>query len=386
MPKIVPNTVLSAALAVLPTLAVADVSYVQEVEIEVGGGLSMLNSSATVVTQLSGDKSRSDSEIRMKSKLASLAAGNGESSEIVRLDKGVVWRLQPQQQEYQELSFSQMRQDIQRVQDSMSGAGGQAGDSMPVDADACTFDVDDVRVKRPRGKERIAGIKASRYVVEMAQTCEVPESNAQCELVMTMEAWTAKKVPGQAEADAYQKAYAEALGLDGVMARVRGPAQGVIKMFGGNWEKLNERFEDVEGFPLRSTIAMKIGGENCVDAEGQPLTDLFGNAANSAVDAAVNQAGSEAASEAGRAIADSMSDSIGGRIGGSALGAAAGELVGGLTGMFSKGKSSGKKQSQESETHATLFSIKTEVTEWDEGSIPEDRFEVPQDWDKVTQR
>ena len=81
---------LGAASLFAASATLADISYSQKITVEASGGMSMMASEMDVLTQLSGDKSRSESDMRMKSKLMNMASG-GRSANIVRLDKELSW-------------------------------------------------------------------------------------------------------------------------------------------------------------------------------------------------------------------------------------------------------------------------------------------------------
>jgi hypothetical protein len=63
------------------------------------------------------------------------------------------------------------------------------------------------------------------------------------------------------------------------------------------------------------------------------------------------------------------------------VGAAAGEIIGGFTGMFRKKKK--PREPDPADIAVTVFRVTTEVTDWDDGDIPESRFEVPSGWNQL---
>lgn len=378
--KIVPVLTALGAAAGHNGIAQADISYSQRVVVEAGGAMSMFSSEGDVLVQIAGDKSRSQSDVRMQSGLLNSLMDTGRTANIVRLDKQLTWSLQPDEKRYSELTFAELRAQMQQASQSLpQGSDG----ALPVSEEACKIDEGNLQVEHPRGTERVASIKTKRHIVNLTQTCTDPDSGKTCDITWRMETWLAKKVPAQKEALAFQQAYAKALGVGDAVQHLQGTGQALVSMFAGSWEKVVDEFDKMEGYPLRTTMQMGIGGEDCTTASGQPiaLDEVWADATTSAYNAALDQASVEAGDAAGRAVGESFGDSIGGSIGGAAVGAAAGEIIGGLAGMFKKSKPDRSEPAEAppatADGQVTVFRISTEVTDWSEVTIPAETFDIP---------
>lgn len=390
MTRILRNINTGILLMSCASVSLADISYSQKITVEAAGGMSMFASEGDVITQLSGEKSRSDTTMKMKSKMMGMMAGGGSMGNIVRLDKALSWNLQIDKKQYTEVTFAQaraqMEQSVQAMKDAR--ASGNSGGALPVSEEDCQWTEADLEVEHPDGKEKIAGIKTRKHIIRLRQSCTDPQTGKACDITWVMETWLAKKVPAEKEARKFQQAYAKAMGMDDMARQVQGPAQGLLAMFGGNWDKVTDEFEKMKGYPLRTVMQMGIGGEQCTTASGNPIAmdEMWADASTAAYNAALDQAGYEAGSAVGRAAGESLGSSIGGSIGGAAVGAAAGELIGGLTGMFKKKKSTEPAVQPEADPagrQVTAFRITTEVTDWSEITIPAERFEEPVGWKKL---
>lgn len=377
--------VLAAALATYSATSHADLSYVQRIQVEGAGAMSMFSSSGTVLTQVSGDRSRSDSEISMESRFASML--NQDTSGIIRLDKGVVWTLNPDKQTYTEQSFDDIKAQLREYEESMSSAGG--GGQLPVSEDSCKWTDPVLEVESDRKKARIAKIKANKHTIRLSRSCTDEQSGQTCDMTWVLETWLAKKIPARDEIEAFQQAYAEALGLDQLVQQAQGPGQALLTMFGDNWEEISEELAELEGYPVKSIMQMGIGGEQCLTATGDPIAmdEIWADAGTAAYNAALGQVGSEAGRAVGQSAGRALGDSIGGSIGGAAVGAAASEVIGGFTGMFKKKKKKAPKPEPEPQRSAadgqvTAFRITSEVTEWNRNDVPDERFAEPVGWKK----
>lgn len=369
-------------LAAIPAVQ-ADISYTQRIVVEAAGGMSMFASEGEVLTQISGDKSRSDSQMTMKSKLMGMFAGSGETGNIVRLDKALTWNLLPEEREYSELTFAQAKARLAEARKAMAQSQ-PGGAGLPVSAEGCEWSEGELEVEHFKGKERVAGIKTKRHIIRMEQACTDPQTNKTCDITWLMETWLAKDVPAEKEVLSFSEDYARAMGLDDVSRQVEGPGQSLLAMFASNWEDVVDELEKMKGYPLRTVMQMSIGGEQCTTASGQPiaLDEIWADASTAAYNAAVDQAGSEAGTAVGEAAGKSLGDSVAGSIGGAAVGAAAGKLIGGLAGMFKKAEepAAAPAAPASADQQVTAFRISTEVTHWSDASIAAERFEVPAGW------
>jgi hypothetical protein len=376
--------ILATALAAFSVASHADLSYVQRIDVEGAGAMSMFSSGGTVLTQVSGDRARSDSDISMKSRFASML--NQKTSSVIRLDKGVNWVLYPDDKTYTEQSFADIRAQLEEFEESMNSAGGSG--QLPVSEESCKWSDPELEVDSERKREKIAGIRTNKHTIRLSRSCTDQESGQTCDMTWVLETWLAKKIPARSEVEAFQQAYAEALGMDRLMQQAQGPGQALLNMFGGNWEEISEELSELEGYPLKSIMQMGIGGEQCLTASGDPiaLDEIWANAGTAAYNAALGQAGAEAGRAVGESAGRALGDSVGGSIGGAAVGAAAGELIGGLTGMFKKKKKKPEPEPEPAgspaEGQVTAFRITTEVTEWNKENVPDERFEEPVGWTK----
>lgn len=363
----------------------ADISYSQRVSVAASGAMALYASEGTVLTHIAGDKARIESDIKMKSRLARTVMGNSASGSIIRLDRDLVWSLNTDKRQYTEQSFDEIRAQREEAMAAMEQSG-QKGGGLPVTADGCQWSEGDLEFERPRGKEKVAGIKASKNIVKMHQSCRDPSTGNTCEISWIMETWMARDVPAEKEARAFRQGWAEALGIGESMTTLQGPGAGLVAMFASNWDEISAELEQMRGYPLRTLLKMEIGGEQCKTASGQAIAmdEMWGDASVAAYNAALDQTGRETGSAIGTATTESLGGGVGGSIGGAAVGAATGELIGGLTGMFKKKKpSQAKPAPATTDARVTVFTISSEITDWSEITIPKERFEEPREWKKM---
>ncbi len=389
-------------LAILASAnAFADVTMKQRIEVEAGGVMSMLASEGTMTTSISNDKSWSESRMESKSRLMGSFAPNLDSSTIMRLDKNLTWQLMPDKQQYSEMTFEQLRAQLEKSREQLEEMqqGDDAG-ALPVSEEDCEWSDPEVEVRATGERKRFANVKAKQHIITIRETCTVPDSGQTCVMTWTMENWMAKRIPGQDETTAFNKAVGEKLGIEDMPSGMQMASRGLMSMFKEGWEDALDEASDLEGYPVKSVMQMEMGGENCTAMSGQPIAmdDVWGGALDAGVNAGARTAGYHAGSKVTQEAAQAMGGGVSGSIAGSAVGAATGEVVSGLLRHFGKKKKkpepqpvpadpvNASAQANPATGSVVLFRISSELIEINEDKIPAERFEVPAGWKKVSSR
>ena len=170
--------------------AQADVTISNEVSVTGGGMMSMMGSEGTVTTHISGQRARTDN--RVEATLdpdEALCAQYGQLQSIVLLDEEKMINLDPAEKTWSEVSFEQMRAQMEQAMQQMEDMQGQGG--LPVSEDSCQWSEPVIDSQNTGEKDRFAGVKAEQHIITASQTCTVPESGQQCDMSWRMEYWNA---------------------------------------------------------------------------------------------------------------------------------------------------------------------------------------------------
>jgi hypothetical protein len=357
-----------ALLAAQP--AAADVTIEQTLDVTAPGALSLAAMEGKSRTAIAGDKSRTDNDLKFKSGLMQRFGGDaGQSTEIVRLDEGLIYHVNHKEREYQTTTFDAMKAQTEQAVEQLeqSGGGTDAGDpgaqtELPVSEDQCEWSETVVDVDRTGERQRIAGIEAEQTRVTATRTCRDRETGKACDLTWTMENWLAPDVPGSAETTEFWQAYASKLGLEDLVGNPGTPGMAALfSQYEAGWDEIEASADELEGYPLRTVMALDIGGEECTTSAGEPLSAdaVFGDAM-------------------GDAAAQGVGESVGGSVGGA--------LAKGLLGAFGKKKEKPEAAPPESAAtgSVTLFKVVTETTSIDTASVPDTQFAVPEGYTPVS--
>ena len=383
-------------LALAAVAARADVVIEETMNTDGVAGFSLLAMQGTTTRSLTADKSRTDSNVQLKSKLLNHFAGtSGPSSQIVRLDKGVLWEVQPKDKTYTERTFADARAQMEKAMQQMEAASQQAQaqqpqQQLPISADEsqCSAPVVESRVTGEQAT--IAGYQTSRQIVSLKQTCKDPKTMKSCDMVWSIEEWLTAQAPGMDESKAFALNYAKAMGLDASsLQAMQSRMQNAFSQYKGTWTELMLKASEFKGYPLKSAMQMSMGGPQCTTENGTQVASdpVFADAVEAGVEAGVGTAAGEAASAVTQAAVS--------KVGGGAAGAVAGSAVGGFASKFGSSMMSKlhKKEAAQPKTEAAaapteagmirLFRVQTETTAIRAEAIPASTFEVPAGYKKV---
>lgn len=340
---------LSLMVAALP--ARADVTVQESMSVNGGGLMGFANMSGKTTTQISGKRSRTETDVQMQSRLVRAFAG-GPTAEITQLDSDQVYELNLKKKQYTATSLAerraQMEQALKKGEEAQQSKQEAAS---PVDQSKCDWSPPKSEVKKTGEKASIAGFDSERLTITVTQSCKNRDTSEVCDFGLALDQWLAPKFDGGAERQAFYQAYAEKMGLSSSAAP--GFAQNAQAMFAGYkdlWAELAKQSGSQKGYPLRSTFALAIGGAQCSSPQ--------------------KQAAASAPAQEAMAAASELGAALGGMFGGKKKSAAAAEptpvaptlLVNGMT---------------------PLMTVSTELLSLSRDALAPTLFEPPVDFKRV---
>jgi hypothetical protein len=287
--------VLGLSLGASAQLANADVTTQQRISIDGIGGMSLANMAGTTTTIISGDKSRTESDLQLQSKLVRMFARGaaGPHVDIVRLNDDTIDHLEVSKKEYTETTFAQMRAQMQQAMDQ-AGARPNREEQQPkpsnVDDSKCEWSDPKAEVKKTGERGTFAGYDAERVTITASQACKDKDTGSICEFVLSLDEWLAPKFESSAEALKYQRAYAQKLGL-GTASTSKDIGEKAQAMFGrykGIWSEVGAKTKDLHGYPVKTSFSFAIGGPQCKSASNQSSDSTANSGANSNANANAN--------------------------------------------------------------------------------------------------
>ncbi len=321
----------------------ADVTIEEKLRVEGSGLMSMMNMNGTSVTRIAGDRARTDMDMQMESRMMRMVGGFGPTAEIVRLDQERMISLDLNDQTYSEATFAEQRAEMERAMAEMrqSQQAQQQGMS-GIDESECDWSEATASVERSGETATIAGYRAERLLLTSSQSCRIPESGEVCDFGIRLEQWIAPEFESGSEVMGFYQEFARQMGLDTVGSR--GFTERAEMMFGGYkgvWETLAAHMQTLEGYPVKSSISLAIGGPQCES---------------------IKQLGSMGSATSG------LGQAIGGALGG---------RLGGMLGRKRDDSAKPKAPDAPTDSMVSLMTISNELVSVSRGAVGAETFEVP---------
>ena len=357
----------------LSATARGDVTLQQNTYLDVA---SMVKMHGTTTTNITADKKREDTETHCEG-MMSLLCGNLQGGEIVRLDRGVTWRLEPKKKRYLEQTFptpeelAAMRAKMQANMEKMRSCPA-AQKQQPIDKSKCEMSAPKFDVHKTDDKMAFAGHDAQRTAATMTESCTNKETGEVCDTVIAFDIWlTQDKLPGSSDRAAFDAAYAKKLGLADAANIMKGDVAKFLAPYQSQMKQLADKSADFKGTPMKTTFRVLMGGKTCSSA------------------AKAKSGNSPGGAEGANPLADA---------------AQAGKALGGLVGGFFKKKKTddsgdapaappaagassaadSKVPDQYAQYYAQMAVFTIETASVTAEPVPATRFDVPADWTKET--
>ncbi len=353
--------------------------------------LSLIKAHGTSTEYTSPDKQRRDSDLHCDG-LMSLLCRNLGATEITRLDKELVWTLVPKNKEYTETHFpapaerQAMEEKMKEALEKMKQCPARQGSDAP-DTSKCQMSPPKIDARQTDQHATIAGHATQMSELTLSESCHDASTNDTCEFRIILDSWlTQDDIPGIADRKAFLQAHMQKLGLTDPDSSTQKMLQQFLAPYQDSLKTLKAKASDFKGYPLKTSIRILFGGEQCAKAKnagGAAGGGTVADASTAAGQAAASSSAGEAGSAANQAASNAAGNSVAGRIFGSAAGAFTNKLA---SGLFSK-KSSGATPAPATDVPPNMVqfaSITLETTAITTGPIAADQFEVPAGYKLVT--
>jgi hypothetical protein len=248
--------------------ALADVTISQQTTFDAASFVKSHGSTTTVYTL---DKERRDSETHCEGML-SIVCGNMQSGEIVRLDRGVTWHLEPKKKRYLEQVFATPEQ-IAAMRDQMNATlekmrSCPAAQKQEVDKSKCQMSPPKFDVRKTGDKGLFAGHNAERTQATITESCTNKDTGDVCDTVVAIDVWlTQDSLAGTADRRAFDLAYAKKLGLDDPQGLFTGQMAQYLARYQSQIAELSEKAKQFKGAPLKTSFRVLAGGAQCSSAK-----------------------------------------------------------------------------------------------------------------------
>jgi hypothetical protein len=198
---------------------------------------------------ISGDKECTKGTTKYSGKFSSLMnKGAKEATSITRLDKELIWNLDPDKKTYTELTFEQMR----KMMESMGSLGGLLNpaqtDSLRKAVEKLSATVD---VNKTGEKKTISGLECERVILTMQSEIKDTLGNVIDTTWIKNDLWMVPNDKVPSELSDFDLKMAEKMGFT-----EGGPMAGLLNQYADAMKKLQEKLKELNGYPLASTFSI----------------------------------------------------------------------------------------------------------------------------------
>lgn len=233
---------LGVTLVGAPWLAPASADVCYEQRITSASPASPVQTEATNKVYVKRDSERS--EMAVASPAGGRApAGQNQLISITRLDRRLIWYLDPENKSYKEISFAEIRS-------AFAGPRAAARDS----ARGSTSPASEVRVERTGKKDTVCGTQAEQVILTISSPLADPALQGASQYIVA-ELWMATDFPGAAELAAHSRATVDRVGFAQM-----GPAGG-RNPFSHLMQRLAEEMKKLEGTAVRTVLTLEIDAQ-----------------------------------------------------------------------------------------------------------------------------
>jgi len=315
-----------------------------------------------------------------------MICGNVHGGEIVRLDRGLTWHLEPDKKAYREDVFAtpeemaQVRARMQQRLEKMRSCP-VSQKQQPIDKSKCEMSPPKIDIRKTDDKVTIAGHDTQRTLATLTESCTNKDTGDVCDTVVAVDVWlTQDKLPGAADRRAFGQAYAKKLGLEDAQGAMSGEYAKFLAPYQSQIKQLTDKSSDFKGQPMKTSLRVMMGGQQCsavakMKANGSASGDSSAGGGNPLNNVA----------QAGKAIGSSVSNLVGGLFhkkkpddSQTAASAAPDSAAASAAPVPSGTPAAPDPYAQ----YMQLAAFTSETVTINTDAVPADRFEVPPDWKK----
>lgn len=244
--------------------AQADVTITQQTSFDV----AVIKAHGSSTTAYSADKKRQDTDTHCEG-VMSIVCGNLQSGDIVRLDKGLTWHLEPKQKRYRETLFATPEQ-LAAMRAQMN-ANLEKMRSCPVaqqqpqqDKSKCQMSPPKFDVKKTGERASFLGHDTERTLGTITESCTNKDTGEVCDTVVAIDVWlTQDALPGMSDRHNFDLAYAKKLGIDDPQAFFGAQMAQYFAAYQGQLTELADKAKQFKGQPLKTSFRVLMGGPQC---------------------------------------------------------------------------------------------------------------------------
>jgi hypothetical protein len=203
---------------------------------------------STTKTRLQGDAQRTDAKLKFTGSFMKMFSPKGTVTNIIRLDRELVWNFNDKKKKYTEQTFEEMRKMFEEY--------GEAGYSQDMQGAPADEDYEEeykwskpvVKVKNLKENKKINEFNCQHYLASVTTVGTHIETGIKDTMLFVSDLWNAKNVSKKMELEyEFNKKYLKAIGFD--IPENQGLAM-IAGMYKEHMETLAEEISKLKGYPI----------------------------------------------------------------------------------------------------------------------------------------
>lgn len=246
----------------LAQVAIGQITY--ETKVTSAGFMGMGAFESTTKTYLQGDAQRSDSKLKFTGTFMKMLSPKGTVTNIIRLDKELIWDFDNKKKKYTEQTFDEIRESFKQLEE------GEYTQGMPTGTADEDYEADYkwkkpvVKVKNLKETKTINGFSCQHYLVSVTTIGTHIETDIKDTMLFVSDLWNAKGVSKKMGlVYDFNRRYMKAIGFDVPenqgLAMIAGMYKDQMQMIEGEVSKL-------KGYPIVNDMKLTIT-KNLLSAE-----------------------------------------------------------------------------------------------------------------------
>jgi len=207
-------------------------------------------SEGTLVEYYTSDRSANESTVKWISGIMKTMSGGKEvkSASITRLDRELIWTLDPKDKKYTEMTFAEFRDQMKQGMSGME-TSETAEDTAKTGEEMYAWTVEN------QSDPKLQTINGWNCRNVKIIATGVNKQNPDDKILISLDVWNCPDIPGAQEAMSFNQRYLAALGFDAT-ALTPGLMQAGMS-YGDQLRKLMEEGKKAPGEPVKSSLEIK---------------------------------------------------------------------------------------------------------------------------------
>ena len=232
--------------AILSQVVFGQVTF--ETKVTSYGFMGMGAFESTTTTYLHGDAQRTDAKLKFTGAFMKMLSPKGTTTNIIRLDKELVWDFGDRKKTYTEQTFDEMRKVFEEY--------GEAGYSQDMQGGSADEDYEAeykwkkpvVKVENLKENKTINGFNCQHYLASVTTVGTHIETGIKDTMLFVSDLWNAKNVSTKMDlVNDFNKKYMKAIGFD--VPENQGLAM-IAGMYKEHMQTLADEVSKLKGYPI----------------------------------------------------------------------------------------------------------------------------------------